>query len=66
MIRVLYKEEQSLQNKRLLTMIGLMFFLIKRFSDIVEWRWELTEFLEGGAIRVLQRKSKTDQQGAGV
>ena len=65
-LRALFRDDQYLQNKRLLVIVGLMFFLIKRFSDTREWRWELLESLENEDVRVLQPKSKTDQEGVGV
>ena len=64
--KAVVKRMNSKKNKRLLVMVGLMFFLIKRFSDTREWRWELLESLENEDVRVLQPKSKTDQEGVGV
>ena len=60
-----YLKKES-KGRRLLVMVDLMFFLIKRFSNIRESRWELVESLENGDVRVLQPKSKTDQEGVGV
>ena len=63
---VFKREERSLEEKRLFTAVACMFFCMKRFSDIIKWKFENMTWNDDGSIVVIQPTSKTDQIGKGI
>ena len=63
---VFNREDRSLEEKRLFTAVACMFFCMKRFSDIIKWKFENMTWNDDGSIVVIQPISKTDQLGKGI
>ena len=64
--RLYYKKDVSLTERRILTMVGCMFYCLKRFSDVSRWKVENIRELPDGSFEIVQVSSKTDQEGRGV
>ena len=65
-IASMYKEDVSLSDARLLTLVACMFFCIKRFDDVILWKWENIRETSNGGYIIIQPSSKTDQLAKGV
>ena len=68
MIKVIYIEgrsEVSWERKRFLTLFLLLFFGIRRFSDVNKLKLKDISFKENGVVEIWMRKSKTDTLGRG-
>ena len=67
MIKKMYRRKGiSEGDMRLLTIVACMFFCVKRFSDVIRWKWENIERKSDGGWKIFQKKSKTDQLGKGI
>jgi hypothetical protein len=55
----------SMEDRRLLALVACMFYGIKRFDDVINWKVENLVDNENGSLSVIQSKSKTDQLGKG-
>ena len=64
-MRELYRDLCSLEDKRLLARVSVLFCCVKRFSDVKEWRWENVKKEKSGGVVVIMPCSKTDQIGVG-
>jgi integrase len=68
MIKMIYiqgGQDAPWESKRFLTLFLLMFFGIKRFSDVNKLRLKDFTFTENGVVEVWMRSSKTDTLGRG-
>lgn len=68
LIRSLYRvpaSEVSAQDRRCLVLQVMLFFGMKRFSDLVQVRVSDLTFTKEGDLEVKMRRSKTDQEGKG-
>ena len=67
MIQEMYRRKRiSEEEMRLLTIIACMFFCVKRFSDVIGWKWENLERKREGGWKIIQESSKTDQLRKGI
>ena len=67
LVRNIYRNRGcSFEDQRLLAVVACMFYGIKRFDDIINWKVEDLRDEEDGSLSIIQRRSKTDQLERGT
>ena len=52
--KLCHDRDVSLKERRTLTMVGCMFYCLKRFNDVSNWRVENIQKFSDGSLEILQ------------